>query len=207
MTQRVLIATTNAGKLREYARLLEGYDLELVRPADIGLGDFDVEETGSTFEANAALKAHGYAAESGLLSLADDSGIVVDALDGFPGVRSARWVAGSDEDRVDALLAKLEDIAEAERRARFQAVVSLAWPPDADGMEGRLESAAGAVEGRIACVPRGDGGFGYDPIFRVEDGGHDGSRTMAELPAEEKNRLSHRARAIEALASVLSTLS
>lgn len=201
MNHQLLIATGNAGKLREFRRLLDGLGLDLVSPADAGLQDFDVEESGASFEENALIKARAYAAASGLPALADDSGIEVDALDGFPGIRSARWVGGSDRDRRLALLDRLAEVPESQRGARFRAVVALAWP------DGRVATASGAVEGRIAFAEAGEGGFGYDPIFRVVDGGHRGERTSAELEPEEKNRISHRGRAIEALRPMLRELS
>jgi XTP/dITP diphosphohydrolase len=196
MIPRLLVATHNPGKLREYHALLAELPLDIVTPADIGL-NLDVEETGATFEANAVLKARAFAAAAGLPALADDSGLVVDALGGFPGVVSARWAPGSDADRVRALLARLAGVPAAARTARFQAVVALALP------DGRIEHATGSVEGRIAQAPRGSAGFGYDPIFLVEDGGFEGVLTLAELPPAEKNRISHRARAVEALTPVL----
>ena len=191
---RLLLATTNAGKLREFTELLVGLDLELVTPADLGSG-FDVEETGTTFAENAADKALAWADHTGLPALADDSGLEVDALNGEPGVLSARWAPGSDEDRMLALLERLDDAAEpAARSARYKAVAAFALPG-----ESMVSTAEGNVEGRIARDPRGAGGFGYDPIFLVFDGGHAGDRTMAELTPDEKNALSHRARAVRGL--------
>ena len=195
----LLVATGNPGKLRELRALVAGLPLEVVGPADVGL-DLEVDETGDTLEANARLKAVACAAASGLPALADDSGLEVDALGGEPGVRSARWVPGSDADRVRALLVALEAVPREARTARFRSVVALAWP------DGRVETATGTVEGRIASAPRGAGGFGYDPVFLVEDGGLDGTRTMAELAAEEKGRLSHRARAGAGLQEALATV-
>jgi len=196
---RLLVATNNPGKRREFRLLLAELPLVLVTPAELGL-DLDVEETGATFEANAVLKARAFAAAAGLPALADDSGLEVDALGGEPGLRSARWVGGSDADRVAALLDRLVEVPDAARSARFQAVVALAWP------EGRIVLGRGVVEGRIAQAPRGQGGFGYDPVFLIEAGGHGGERTLAELPAGEKHRLSHRARAVQALLPTLRTL-
>lgn len=196
---RLLAATTNPGKLREFRALLADLDLEVVSPADIGLS-LDVAETGVTFEENARLKALAYAAAADLPALADDSGLAVDALDGFPGVASARWVAGTDADRVAALLARLADVPAERRSARFRAVAALAWPG------GRVETAEGKVEGRLATSPRGAGGFGYDPIFLLEDAGYRGEVTTAELTAEEKNRLSHRGRAVRGLRASIEAL-
>jgi XTP/dITP diphosphohydrolase len=196
---RLVLATTNPGKRRELRALLAGLGLEAVSPGALGL-DLAVAETGATFEDNAILKARAFAAAAGLAALADDSGLEVDALGGFPGVASARWVAGPDAERVAALLARLGGVPLAERSARFRCVAALARP------DGRVETADGRVEGRIAVAPRGAGGFGYDPVFVVEDGGLTGERTMAELTADEKNRLSHRARAVRALRPALERL-
>ena len=197
--KRLLIGTGNAGKLREYRRILTNLPLDLVSPDEIGL-DLDVEETGGTFEANAILKASTFASASGLPTLADDSGIEVDVLAGFPGVLSSRWVSGSDADRVASLLGKLADVPAEQRTARFLAVAALVTP------EGALLTSHGAVEGRIAAAPRGTSGFGYDPVFLVEDGDHDGDKTMAELTAKEKDRLSHRGRAVAGLMDELARL-
>jgi len=198
----LVLASLNPGKLVELRVLLEatGLDLEVAGPADLGL-DLDVEETGDAFEANAVLKARAWAAAAGLPALADDSGLEVDALGGAPGIRSARWVPGSDEARVAALLDRLSGVPDAARTARYRAVVALARPGTAE-----VATSAGTVEGRIARAPRGRGGFGYDPVFLVEDGGHQGDRTMAELSAAEKDRISHRARALLGLRAALAAL-
>jgi len=212
VTIRLLIASTNPGKVRELRTLLAELGVEVVTPADIGL-DLDVVEDGATFEANAVRKARAFAAAGGLPALGDDSGIEVDALGGEPGVYSARWVPGSDADRVAALLARLGGVPAEGRTARFRTVAALAVPaaPDADPASGDrathlVATAAGAVEGRIAFAPRGDGGFGYDPVFLVEDGGLDGTRTMAELDAGTKNVLSHRGRAVAGLLPTIARL-
>lgn len=195
----IVLATSNPGKARELSALLSDLKLAVRLPAEISLA-LDVDETGATFEENACLKARAFAAAAGLPALGDDSGLEVDALGAFPGVRSSRWVAGSDADRVAALLARMRRVPHERRTARFRSVAALAWP------DGRVVTAAGAVEGRIATAPRGENGFGYDPVFLVEDGGHAGERTMAELAAQEKNRLSHRARAVAALRPALAAL-
>ncbi len=193
---KLLIATNNAGKVREYQHILRGLfpDVTLLTLAEAGI-EHDVEETGDTFEANARLKAEGYSALSGLPVIADDSGLAVDALDGFPGVRSARWSGPTDEDRNRHLLEKLEEVPEAARGARFICVACFRTP---DGQEAL---AYGEVEGRIGHAPRGEHGFGYDPLFMLPDG-----RSLSELPREEKNAISHRGRAARVLAPRIAAL-
>ncbi|MER2598197.1 MAG: RdgB/HAM1 family non-canonical purine NTP pyrophosphatase [Caldilineales bacterium] len=197
MSIKLLVATHNQGKVQEYRALLADLPIEVTYLDAEGI-TFDVEETGVTFEQNALLKARAYAAHSGLLVWADDSGLEVDALDGAPGVFSARYgapAARSDGDRYRLLLQQLAPTAENERTARFRCVVALAWP------DGRTATTQGACEGRIAAAPRGEHGFGYDPVFLVAD--FDYRLTMAELPAEIKNRISHRSRAAAAARMVL----
>ncbi|MBI5489268.1 MAG: RdgB/HAM1 family non-canonical purine NTP pyrophosphatase [Deltaproteobacteria bacterium] len=197
---RLLIATQNRGKARELERMLEGLPVELVLPADVGLA-LDVEETGATFEANAELKARAFAAEAGLPTLADDSGLVVDALDGRPGVHSARYAGPPRSDRrnLEKLLAELRDVTDERRSARFVCVTALAVPPAgqpfAGAAPGEVSFFRGTCEGRIIREPRGTDGFGYDPVF-VPEGL---ALTFAELPAGEKDARSHRGRAIDAL--------
>ena len=188
----LLIASTNPGKVAEFRGMLAAAGWEVRTPVDLGL-DLAVAETGATFLDNAVLKARAFAAAGGLPALADDSGLEVAALGGAPGVRSARWVPGSDADRVAALLARLAAVPLAGRGARFRAALALAWP------DGRLLTAEGQVAGRIGLQACGASGFGYDPVFLVEDGGLDGRRTMAELDPAHKAALSHRARALAAL--------
>jgi XTP/dITP diphosphohydrolase len=199
--RKLLIATNNQGKVREYAEMLAGLSVKLTWPRQEGLC-LEVEETGETYEANARIKALAYARATGLPSLADDSGLDVDALDGAPGVRSARYAGpdASDEDRYRLLLENLRDVPDARRTARFRCVVALAMP---GGDESIVRAVAqGACEGTIAHGPRGDEGFGYDPVFFVAEFG----RTMAELAPEVKNSISHRARALEALRPELTRL-
>ena len=189
---RLLIATTNAGKQGEFRRLLADLPAELVRPDDIGL-ELDVEEPFDTYAENAVAKADAYAAASGLLTLADDSGIEIAALDWGPGVRSARWGAGRNAERV---LEALGD--EPDRRARMVCVVAVA--PPAGGPA--TQTFEGVVEGSVATEARGSGGFGYDPIFLLPSG-----LTTAELPPSDKDRLSHRGRAVaEALPALRALL-
>ena len=182
----LLIATHNPGKVREYQELLAGLSLELTYPAQKGL-DIEVAETGESFAENARLKATAYARASGLLTLADDSGLEVDALGGEPGIRSARYAGSeaSDEDRYRLLLEKLRGVPWEERTARFRCVIAVVTP------EGQIHTAEGACEGIITFEPKGEHGFGYDPVFYFQEY----EMTMAELPSETKNRISHRARA------------
>ncbi len=194
---RLLIATTNAGKRREYRAAFEALPIRLLSLHDVGLDRMDVEETGHTFEENAMLKAVAYGEASGLPVLAEDAGLEVDALNGFPGVQSARWAGPvSAAERNAALLARMAHLPWPLRTARFVAVTVLRLP------DGETFQARGEVEGRILFAPRGEGGFGYDPIFYVPEKG----RSMAELSREEKSALSHRGRAARALRDVLARL-
>ena len=192
--KKLLIATNNKGKAREYQSLLSGIPYRLVTLADEGITT-DIPETGKTFEENAILKATVLAAESGLLTLADDSGLEVDALGNEPGVLSHRYASenASDADRVKFLLARLKDIPEVKRTARFRCVIAIATP------DGDVKTCSGECRGVITIAPRGYNGFGYDPIFYVPELG----KTMAELSPEEKNKISHRARAAEKASEVL----
>ncbi len=183
---KLLLATTNQGKLREYHRLFVDLPLELVAPGDIG-STLEVEEDASTFAENARLKAVAFAAESGLAALADDSGLEVDALDGEPGTRSARYAGddAGDADRIAFLLERMTDVPWEKRTARFCCVIAFARP------DGAVRYCSGECRGKIASEPRGEHGFGYDPVFFLPELG----RTMAELSPEEKDRISHRGEA------------
>jgi XTP/dITP diphosphohydrolase len=181
---RLLIATTSAGKLREWQGLLADLPLDLVRLSDVGI-TFDVDESGSTFRQNAVLKAEAYGQASGLLTLAEDSGLCVAALGGGPGVHSARW-EGDDYGHKNALLMHLLEGKTGQARACLYACVAVLRHPD-----GRKWYARGEVHGQIATVPAGSGGFGYDPVFYIPRLG----RTLAEIPIDEKDRISHRGRA------------
>lgn len=152
----------------------------------------DVEETGSTFEENALLKARAACAVTGLPAMGEDSGLAVDALDGEPGIRSARWVPGSDTDRMHALLRRMEGIPAERRSGRYVSCIAIVTP------DGREQVVRGELEGRIGLEPRGSGGFGYDPIFVLADG-----RTTAEITMDEKNRISHRYRALQQALALL----
>ena len=191
---RLLIATNNPGKVAEFRQLLDGCGWELVTPADIGL-ELEVEEAGQTYAENATIKAEAYAKASGLVTLADDSGLEVDALGGRPGPLSARYAGPdrTDEERVQALLQELTGVPDDKRTARFRCVIAVAEP------EGRVELVEGTVEGRIAHEPRGENGFGYDPVFLVPERGV----TTAELPPDEKNAVSHRGAAARKARAVL----
>lgn len=183
----VLVGTQNRGKIKEYEELLVGLPVIWKSPADVGLADYDADEDGTTFEENARRKSLDYARVAQMPVLADDSGLEVDALDGAPGVYSARYAGpgASDEDRYRKLLAELAPIPDELRGARFVCVVALALP------DGTVYTERGTVEGAIARGPRGDEGFGYDPVFVLPDGRH-----MAELPAAEKHAISHRGSAL-----------
>jgi XTP/dITP diphosphohydrolase len=193
---QLLIATNNAGKVRELEDALRGLDVDLFALSDLG----DVvpeapEETGATFEENALLKAGYYFARTGIPSVADDSGLEVEALGGRPGVLSARYggPAATDAERVERLLDELSGTPPAERAARFVCVLAVV-------AEGIAETFTGRCDGRIRDGAVGSNGFGYDPIF-VPDGE---TRTFAEMSAEEKGALSHRGRAVRAFAEFLS---
>ena len=195
---RLVLASANPDKAAEIAAILSGAvpDLDLApRPADLA----DVDETGTTLLENARLKAAAIAAATGEAAVADDTGLKVDALDGAPGVYSARFAGegATYADNVAKLLKELDGVAPDRRTARFETVALVRWP------DGREVAATGAVEGVIATSARGDCGFGYDPIFVPGEG--DG-RTFAELRPEEKHALSHRGRAFRALAAELARL-
>ena len=183
---RLLIATNNRGKVAEYRVLLADCGWELVTPADLGL-NLDVSEDGADYAANAGIKAQAFAAAAGLLTLADDSGLEIDALDGRPGPFSARYAGPSqtDQEGVALVLEKMQGVPPEKRGARFRCVIALA-PPN-----GPVRFCEGECPGVITDEPRGDNGFGYDPIFFLPERG----LTIAELSAEEKNAISHRGRA------------
>lgn len=192
--QKLLVATHNPGKVREYRTLLAELPLEItyLDAEDITL---EVAETGTTFAENAIQKATTYARTTGLWTWADDSGLEVDALTGAPGVRSARYAGpdATDADRYRKLLDALTGVPWNRRTARFRCVVALATP------NGNVETASGHCEGIIAFGPTGQHGFGYDPVFYMPE--HEA--TMAQLPPETKNQTSHRARAARAAAQLL----
>lgn len=193
MTVRVVLATGNLGKLEELRRILDGLPVELVPMTDLGIEG--AEETGTTFEANALLKARHVVAVTGLPAIADDSGLEVDALDGAPGVYSSRYagVDGDDPANNAKLLRELDGVPEGERTARFVCVAALVTPG------GTERTTRGAMEGRIGHEERGTAGFGYDPLFTSEGE----TRTNAELPPHEKDARSHRGQAFRALRPIV----
>ncbi|HET90550.1 MAG TPA: RdgB/HAM1 family non-canonical purine NTP pyrophosphatase [Chloroflexi bacterium] len=192
---KLIVATRNPGKMREFRLLLVPLSAHLWFPAELGL-EIHVAEDGATYAENARRKAVAYVQAFGLLSLADDSGLEVDALDGAPGIRSARYTPGRDENRVAALLKHLHDVPWEERTARFRCVIVVATPSD------ELYLTTGVCEGYIAFEPAGRTGFGYDPIFYVPS--YD--CTMAQLSQQDKNCISHRGRAVEAAIPILQRL-
>jgi XTP/dITP diphosphohydrolase len=191
---KLLIATNNKGKLREFRTLLGGTGRELITLEEAGITS-TVAETGLTFEENARIKATAYARESGLLTLADDSGLEVEALGGEPGVRSARYAGdkASDTDRVKLLLANLANVPQEKRTARFRCVIAIATP------QGEVAVCEGECRGYITFEAKGNNGFGYDPVFLFPELG----QTMAELAPEVKGQISHRAQAVKKVPAIL----
>ncbi|MCL4870406.1 MAG: RdgB/HAM1 family non-canonical purine NTP pyrophosphatase [Anaerolineae bacterium] len=187
----LLVATHNPGKIREMNEILAGFGVRCLSLNEAGISE-DVEETGATFTENAVLKAVYYAAATQLLTLADDSGLEVDALNGDPGVYSKRY-GGETPPLYARLMGEIQDVPWVERTARFRCVVALA------NGSGLIGTAEGVCEGMIAFEPKGSGGFGYDPVFYLPEWG----QTMAELTAEEKHRISHRGRALAAIFPLL----
>ncbi len=190
--RRIVVATRNAGKLSEIRDAIDIPGWQFVTAADLGRDPLDVVEQAETFEENALEKARAYHEAFGLAALADDSGLVVDALGGRPGVRSARFAGdhASDRENTDKLLEELDGFGPEMRSARFECVIVLV---DEDG---EAISACGTCEGRIGFSPQGGNGFGYDPVFLPDDAA---GRTMAELELREKSTISHRGRALRAL--------
>ena len=197
MRYKLLLATNNQAKVREYRSLLRNLPYELVTLAEQGITTV-VSEAGESLEENARLKAMVLAAQSQLLALADDSGLEVDALGGEPGRLSARYAGegASDRDRVNYLLSRLKGVPWEQRSARFRCVIAIATP------EGEMEFCSGECRGFITLEPRGEQGFGYDPVFYLPELG----KTMAELPLEIKNQVSHRGQAVRKVYQVLERL-
>ncbi len=197
MHQKLLLATNNQGKVREYRSLFQNLSYALVTPLEVGITAV-VEEVGGSLEENARLKATVLAGKSRLLTLADDSGLEVDALGGEPGPLSARYAGegASDGDRVNYLLSRLKDVPGEKRSARFRCVLAIVTP------DGKVEFCSGECRGFIAFEPRGEQGFGYDPVFYLPEL----DKTMAELPLEIKNQVSHRGQAARKAYPVLERL-
>ena len=190
---KLILASTNMNKLREFRELVAGMDIELISQREAGC-DFEVDETGTTFEENAYLKASAVTAATGCAAVADDSGLMVDALGGEPGVYSARYGPGhdaTDAERYGYLLSKLGD--EKNRAARFVCCICCTLP------DGTVLRSRGECEGEILSAPRGTNGFGYDPVFRPLGQ----QRGMAELTPEEKNAISHRGKALREFIKIL----
>lgn len=186
---KVVLASKNKHKLEEISKITEKFDMELVLESELGV-DIDVEETGSTFEENSFLKAEAVMKATGLPALADDSGIAVDALNGEPGIYSARY--GFDESlddrgRLELLLKNTENVPDDQRQAKFVCVITLVTP------EGQTIQARGEVHGMLLRAPAGENGFGYDPIFYYPPFG----KSLAQVSPEEKNQVSHRANALK----------
>ena len=186
---KVVLASKNAHKLQEISKITEKFDMELVLESQVGV-DIDVEETGSTFEENSFIKAEAVMKATGLPALADDSGIAVDALNGEPGIYSARYgfdPSLDDWGRLERLLKNTEQVPDGSRQAQFVCVITLVTP------EGQVIQARGEAHGELLRQPAGEGGFGYDPIFYYPPLG----KSFAELSPEEKNQVSHRAQALK----------
>ncbi len=191
---KYIIATHNNKKLTELSRILLPLGIEAVTDRDLGIETTEVEENGTTFEENAYLKAASACKESGLPAVADDSGLCVDALDGAPGLYSARFAGegASDAEKIAKLLDALKDVPEEKRTARFVSAICCVFP------DGNTLYARGECEGMIAFSSSGEGGFGYDPVFLV------GDKSFADMTAEEKDAVSHRGRSLRAFSKVLS---
>ena len=192
---KAVLASKNQHKLAEISKIVAQFGIELVLQSELGL-DIDVDETGETFEENSMLKARAVMEASGMPAIADDSGLMVDALDGAPGVYSARYGGShdrTDEERYRYLLSNLENVPDEKRGAKFVSVITLLYP------DGHAIVARGECPGTILHAPRGENGFGYDPVFFVTSEG----KSMAELSPERKNEISHRARALQVLAARL----
>lgn len=194
---KIVFATTNDGKIKEIKEILADFDVEVVSMKEMNI-DVDVEENGTTFEENSLIKARSISKLTGLPALADDSGLEVDYLNGEPGVYSARYL-GRDTDydyKNNYIIDKLKDAKDEERSARFVCVISLVLP------DGREFVKKGVMEGRIGYEIKGENGFGYDPIFYLPQYG----KTSAEISAEEKNKISHRGKALSAMKELIANL-
>lgn len=195
--KKLIIATGNKGKAKEFEALFSPLGYQVLTLHDLE-GATDVEETGTTFEENAILKAEALCEQFNTMVIADDSGLMIDALDGRPGVYSARYAGEqkNDDDNIDKVLEELKDVPEEKRTARFYCALAVAVPGE------ETITVSGTVEGRIANGRQGENGFGYDPVFYVPNLG----KMMAELKPEEKNAISHRANALKKLKELLPKL-
>ncbi|MED1204835.1 XTP/dITP diphosphatase [Heyndrickxia acidicola] len=193
----IIIATKNRGKANEFSDMLEPYGFRVKTLLDIP-NSIDVDETGSTFEENAILKAEAISMQYNIITIADDSGLVVDALDGRPGVYSARYAgeAKNDQENMDKVLIEMETIPDSQRTARFYCALAVAVPGK------KTITVSGTCEGKILRQPQGTNGFGYDPIFWVPAK----EQTLAQLQADEKNKISHRGMALKKLSAILNEL-
>lgn len=197
--KRIIAATRNEGKIREMNAITRELGIAILSRDEAGVPPVEIEETGATFEENSYIKAKAIMEMTGEPALADDSGICCDYLGGAPGVMSARWSGGDDEDNNAKLVRLTRDVPPDERIARYVCVMTLVFP------DGEAIRARGEIEGLIITEPRGTGGFGYDPYFvpRGEGVKPGDTRTFAEYPAEEKNAISHRGRALQEMARLL----
>jgi len=195
--RKLLLATTNEGKTRELCQLLNGVPFELVTPKQLGI-NIDIAEDRASYQENASIKAEAYAQASGLVSLADDSGLEVNALNGEPGIRSARYAGdkANDKDRIEYLLSRLEGVPPEKRRARFVCIIAIAVPGE------KTIICQGDCHGSITTEPRGENGFGYDPVFYLAELG----KTMAELSPKQKGQVSHRGQAARKARHILEQL-
>ncbi len=193
--ERVILASRNKGKLKEIHAILEKFGMETISRDDAGLPTFEVEETGTTFEENSYIKAKAILDIAHTITIADDSGLEVDALGGAPGVYSARYAGEgcTPADNDEKLLRELKDVPEEKRGAAFVSVITMLFP------NGDKLVARGECRGHIATQLRGEGGFGYDPLF-IPDGEN---RSFGEMSGEEKNRISHRARSLQILENMI----
>lgn len=192
---RIIAATQNVHKIEEMASILGAFGMDILSQSDVGLGAVDIEETGNTFEENSEIKARAICKMTGEIAIADDSGLAVDALNGEPGVYSARYAGenATDASNNAKLLDALKDVEASQRTGKYVSVITLVYP------DGRLLVSRGECTGVLLFSPRGEGGFGYDPLF-VPDGTN---KTFAEMTAKEKNTISHRAKALNGLRKLL----
>lgn len=192
MKKQIIIASNNKGKIKEAQEILKDY--EIISMSDAGI-NIDVEEDQDTFEGNAKKKAETIAKKlEGRMCIADDSGIEIEYLDGFPGVRTKRWFEGTDRERNEAIIEKLKGVPHEKRKIKFITALTLA---DCK----KINTVIGSMEGYVAECPRGENGFGFDEIFELENG-----KTLAELSSEEKNEISSRRKALEALREYMETI-